>query len=517
MTPRETIAILDFGSQYSQLIARRSRDNHVYSVLLPPSTPADELRRMNLRGIILSGGPSSIYEPGAPRCDAGIFDLGVPVLAICYGMQLACGLLGGDVSAVSRREYGRVRLSIDRAEGVLAHLPESTSVWMSHGDSVSSVGPEFESLARTDNCPIAAVKHRTRPVYGVQFHPEVTHTPLGGQILRNFLYDVCGCSGDWKVANVVADLVEDVRARVGPADRVICGLSGGVDSSVVAALVQRAIGDRLDCIFVDNGLLRRKEAELVESTFHGHFGMKLRVADARERFLRELAGVSDPQQKRKIIGRVFIEVFRDEARKCGNSRFLAQGTIYPDVIESGHGPGGVTAMIKSHHNVGGLPAELGFDLVEPLRMLFKDEVRQLGEALGLPEDMLWRHPFPGPGLAVRIAADVTAERLEILRSADEILLEELHASGWYRRAAQAFAVLVPVASVGVMGDGRSYDGQNMIVIRLVETTDFMTADVVRIDWDVLLTAARRIKNEVRGVNRVTYDLSSKPPATIEWQ
>jgi GMP synthase (glutamine-hydrolysing) len=517
MKPREVIAILDFGSQYSQLIARRVRENHVYSELLAPSTPAQKILEIDARGMILSGGPASVYGEGAPRCDPGLFELGVPVLGICYGMQIACDSLGGHVEAGRAREYGRVRLRLRRAEGILSHLPPEISVWMSHGDVVTAVGDEFESLADTEHCPFAAVRHKRQPVFGVQFHPEVTHTPLGRQIIRNFIYEICGCAGDWKVANVIDAMVADIQQRVGPEGRVICGLSGGVDSGVVAALIHRAIGDRLVCIFVNNGLLRRKEEELVEATFQDHFGMQLRVADARARFLNALSGVSDPQEKRRIIGREFIEVFKQEAQAIEGARFLAQGTIYPDVIESGHGPTGHAAVIKSHHNVGALPKELGFELIEPLRTLFKDEVRQVGEALGLPEDVVWRHPFPGPGLAVRIAGAVTPERLELLRSADEILLEELTAAGWYRKVAQAFAVLVPVASVGVMGDDRSYEGQHLVVLRLVESTDFMTADWVHIDYDVLGTVSNRIINEVPGVNRVTYDVSSKPPSTIEWE
>ena len=517
MKPRETIAILDFGSQYSQLIARRVRENHVYSELLAPQTDPARLRAMGVRGVILSGGPASVYESEAPTCDPGIFELGIPVLGICYGMHTACRILGGDVAAGEAREYGRVRLHVQRAEGVLAHLPADISVWMSHGDVVTSVADCFESLAQTPDCPIAAVRHRTRPVFGVQFHPEVTHTPQGSQIIRNFLYDVCGCRGDWRVDDVIETTVASIREQVGSTDRVICGLSGGVDSSVVAALVHRAIGDRLVCVFVDNGLVRRREAELVNATFHGHFGIQLRVADAVERFLSRLAGVLDPQEKRKIIGHEFIEVFKDEAAQIADARFLAQGTIYPDVIESGHGPTGHAAVIKSHHNVGALPAELGFELVEPLRLLFKDEVRQVGLALGLPEDLVWRHPFPGPGLAVRIAGEITPERLELLRSADEILLEEITVAGWYPKIAQAFAVLVPVASVGVMGDGRSYEGQSLIVLRMVESSDFMTADWVHIDYEVLARISNRIINEVPGVNRVAYDVSSKPPSTIEWQ
>jgi GMP synthase (glutamine-hydrolysing) len=517
MENRETIAILDFGSQYSQLIARRVRENHVYSELLAPSVAPDELRRRGVRGIILSGGPRSVYEEGAPTCDPGIFDLGVPVLGICYGMQLMCRTLGGDVQAGKTREYGRVRLQVRRREGVLGHVPAQTSVWMSHGDVVMAVADCFEPLAVTEACPVAAVRHKSRPMFGVQFHPEVTHTPNGDQMLRNFVYDICHCRGDWRVQNVIEDSVAAIREQVGPNDRVICGLSGGVDSSVTAALVHRAIGDRLINIFVDNGLCRHREAELVELTFHDHFGMELRIADARERFLSKLAGVLDPQEKRKIIGHEFIAVFKEQADQIQGARFLAQGTIYPDVIESGHGHAGHAAVIKSHHNVGGLPEELGFELVEPLRLLFKDEVRLVGEALGLPENLVWRHPFPGPGLAVRIAGEINEQRLEILRAADEILLEELHAAGWYRKVAQGFAVLVPVASVGVMGDGRSYEGQNLCVVRLVESKDFMTADWVRIDHGVLATVSNRIINEVAGINRVAYDVSSKPPSTIEWQ
>lgn len=517
MASRQTIAILDFGGQTAQLIARRVRENHVYCELLPPDTPPGELRDLGVCGLILSGGPASVYDAGAPQCDAHLLELGVPVLGICYGMQALCRLLGCRVAAAPTREFGRARLHVTRPEGILASLPAETTVWMSHGDSVLDVGDAFESLASTAACPFAAVRHRSRPYFGVQFHPEVTHTPLGSRILRNFLYNVCGCTGDWQTPAAIEDAIERVRAQVGPEARVICGLSGGVDSSVTAALVQRAVGERLTCIFVDNGLLRENEAHLVEETFGQHFGMRLRVADARREFLAALAGVTDPQQKRTLIGHEFIAAFKREARQIEGVRFLAQGTIYPDVIESGHGRAGHSAVIKTHHNVGGLPSELGFELIEPLRMMFKDEVRYVGEALGLPEDLVWRHPFPGPGLAVRIAGEVTEARLNLLRACDEILLEELTAAGWYRRVAQAFAVLLPVESVAVKGDGRSYEGSHVVALRIVESNDFMTADWVHVDPALLGAVSTRILNEVAAVNRVVYDISSKPPATIEWQ
>ncbi len=512
-----TIVILDFGGQYAQLIARRVRENQVHSVIVRPDVSAEELRATNAVGLIFSGGPASVYDSNAPKCRKEVLETGLPILGICYGLQLACDMLGGKVKPGAAREFGRAHLDVIRQDTLLAHVPERTTVWMSHGDVVKEISSDFLSLAQTPNCPIAAVKHRSRPIYGVQFHPEVTHTPCGGQIIRNFLYEICGCKGDWQIGNVIKDSVEAIRIRVGPTARVICGLSGGVDSSVAAALVHEAIGDRLTCIFVDNGLMRTGEADMVESTFRRHFKIDLRVVDASDRFLKRLEGVADPQDKRRIIGHEFIEVFRAEAKQFKDARFLCQGTLYPDVIESGHSVGGQAANIKLHHNVGGLPAELGFELVEPLRDLFKDEVRRVGEHLGLPEEIVWRHPFPGPGLAVRIIGPVTRARLALVRAADDILIEEIRAAGWYNKIAQAFVVLAPVSTVGVMGDGRSYGDQHVIAIRLVETTDFMTADWVHIDYELLGRVSNRIINEVRGINRVVYDVSSKPPATIEWE
>src|SRR4051812_14604020 len=510
----EVIPILDFGSQYAQLIARRVREKGVYSELVRPDISIADLKKLNPKGLILSGGPSSVYEPNAPRCDPKIFDLGVPILGICYGMQIGAQILGGQVKAAKAREYGRAKLKVTTNDALVRGLPEETTVWMSHGDQVHELPEQFVALATTPTCPYAAARHKTRPFYGVQFHPEVTHTPRGEQLFQNFLYEICHCSGKWTMGNFVEQTIATIRKQVG-GGKVICGLSGGVDSSVLAALLHRAIGNQLTCIFVDNGLLRKNERETVESTFKDHFKIDLRVVDASREFLSALKGVTDPQEKRKIIGRIFIDVFKREAASIKGAKFLAQGTLYPDVIESGHGHAGTAANIKLHHNVGGLPAELGFELVEPLRDLFKDEVRKLGALLGLPEHLVWRHPFPGPGLAVRCVGEITEEKLSILRDADEIFLEEIIAENLYRSTAQTFAAILPVRAVGVMGDGRSY--QHVIALRSVDTSDFMTADWSRIPYDVLARVSNRIVNEVRGISRVVYDITSKPPGTIEWE
>ena len=511
---KELILIFDFGSQFAQLIARRVRELNVFCQIVRHDLPAARVAELKPRGLIFSGGPNSVYEPGAPHCDPKLFDLGVPVLGICYGQQLACQYLGGEVRPHSKREFGRAKLHVPETSGLFVGVPEESVVWMSHGDQVVLSNNDFIALASTETCPVAAVRHMQRPVYGLQFHPEVAHTEHGGKILRNFLYEICGCRGTWKMSAFIDRTVVELKQRIG-GKRVICGLSGGVDSSVTAALLKRAIGSQVACIFVDNGLLRRNELEAVKRTFQGAFGVELHAVDASKRFLNALAGISDPQQKRTIIGHVFIDVFRDEAKTIENAAFLAQGTLYPDVIESGGAADGPAATIKTHHNVGGLPKELGFELIEPLRDLFKDEVRRLGLELGLPEQLVWRHPFPGPGLAVRCLGAVSAERLTVLREADAVFLDELKASGWYRKTSQAFAVLLPVQSVGVMGDGRTYE--NVVALRAVQTDDFMTADWSRLPEGLLAKVATRIINEVSGVNRVVYDISSKPPATIEWE
>lgn len=519
---RETIAILDFGSQYSRLIARRVRECRIYCELLPARTTLEELRRLNVRGVILSGGPKSVYDVDAPACDQAILESGLPVLGICYGMQLLAHQLGGQVAAASgRQEYGAAELDLlppaleDReifhglglAEGSRLHA------WMSHGDSVATLPPGFVCLASTPNTPIAAMAH-PRGLVGLQFHPEVTHTPQGTTILQNFLYDICGCQPTWTAGAFIEEAVEKMRAQVGDG-QVICGLSGGVDSAVAAVLVHRAVGDQLTCIFVDTGCLRAGEPEQVIETFRQHLHIPLVAVDARERFLKRLAGVVDPEEKRRIIGDEFVRVFEEEAEKLGQVDFLAQGTLYPDVIESTSHDASAAVRIKTHHNVGGLPERMALRLVEPLRYLFKDEVREVGRELGLPEEWVWRHPFPGPGLAIRVIGEVTEERLRTLRRADAIVLEEVRRAGLYRALGQVFAVLTPLQSVGVMGDDRTY--AHVVAVRAVTTGDFMTADWARLPHEVLASLANRIVNEVAGVNRVVYDITSKPPATIEWE
>ena len=510
----QRVVVLDFGSQYAQLIARRVREHNVFCQIVRHDLTAERIAELRPSGIILSGGPASVYEPGAPRCDRKLFELGIPVLGICYGMQLACEAMGGKVASTPSREYGRASCTIQKHEGLFEGFPDEMEVWMSHGDQVSSISDEFEPLAQTGTCPYAAIRHRSLPVYGMQFHPEVTHTPLGGRLLENFLRRICGCSGTWRLGDFAEAAVTSIRERVGTA-RVICGLSGGVDSSVVAALLYKAIGPQLSCILIDNGLLRKNEQATVIDEFSNHFRTDLHVVQAEERFLAALAGISEPQEKRRRIGHAFIECFKEEATKIEDAHFLAQGTLYPDVIESGSDPDGPAATIKLHHNVGGLPDELGFELIEPLRDLFKDEVRRLGLELGLPEQLVWRHPFPGPGLAVRCLGEVTREKLAVLREADAIVVEEIERAGLYRKTSQAFAVLLPVQSVGVMGDARTYD--NVVAIRCVNSDDFMTADWSHLPYDLLSRMSTRIINQVQGVNRVCYDISSKPPATIEWE
>ncbi|MGB7211490.1 MAG: glutamine-hydrolyzing GMP synthase [Gemmatimonadales bacterium] len=513
----DRILIIDYGSQFTQLIARRVREAHVYCEIHPPTRSVEWIREWAPKGIIWSGGPNSVYDADSPKADAALLDLGIPILGLCYGMQLMAHLAGAKVVGASAREYGRAAVTIRGGKLFQGFTPgEETPVWMSHGDHVDAPPPGFVATASSANSPVAAFEHAKKPLHAVQFHPEVAHTARGGEIIDNFLFGVCGCAPSWTPGHFIETEIAKVRAMVPATSRVICGLSGGVDSSVAAALVHRAIGDRLTCIFVDHGLLRLHEREQVEKTFRAHLGIDLRVVDASGRFLTRLAGVSDPEQKRKIIGHEFIDVFSDEARQVGTDvGFLVQGTLYPDVIESVSPKGGPSVTIKTHHNVGGLPEDLPFTLIEPLRELFKDEVRQVGRELGLPEEMVGRHPFPGPGLAIRILGDVTQEQLDILRKADHIYTEEIRSAGVYDDIWQAFAVLLPIRSVGVVGDFRSYD--QVVGLRAVTSRDGMTADWFPFPPEVMARISTRISNEVRGVNRVVYDVSSKPPATIEWE
>ena len=523
----QTIAVLDYGSQYSQLICRRVREVNVYAELVSWDRADEVLPRLNPQGVILSGGPNSVYDAGAPALPDAVLASNVPVLGLCYGLQLLAHSLGGQVAPASEREYGRAEVHITGTRAgaespLFAGLPPALTVWMSHGDRVERLPDGFLSVANSSNSPLAAIADEARRLYGLQFHPEVVHTEHGRDILANFVKGICGCRGDWTAGNFIQESVERIRAQVGPEGHVICGLSGGVDSAVAATLVHRAIGDRLACVFVDHGLLRQGEPEQVIDTFERHQGMRLIAVDAKEEFLSDLAGITDPEHKRKLIGNRFVRVFESEAARLAVAwgvdapAFLAQGTLYPDVIESASNDETRNARtIKTHHNVGGLPADMIFQLIEPLRMLFKDEVRTVGEALGLPEEIVWRHPFPGPGLAIRCLGEVTWERLETLRHADTIFLGELRVAGFYRQTSQVFGVLLPVRTVGVMGDGRTY--ANALALRAVTTDDFMTADWARLPYDLLARISNRIVNEVPGINRVVYDISSKPPATIEWE
>ncbi|MEQ8237199.1 MAG: glutamine-hydrolyzing GMP synthase [Syntrophomonadaceae bacterium] len=508
---KEVVLVLDFGGQYNQLIARRVRELHVYSEMVPFDIPMDELLAKHPAAIILTGGPASVHVEDAPACDPRIFSLGIPVLGICYGMQLMAQELGGEVKASELKEYGRTQLDIIGEDLIFQGIGRPTQVWMSHGDSICSIPSDFQVTASTANCPIAAMCAPDRQLYGVQFHPEVRHTLEGQQILKNFLFEVAHLKGDWDLSDYIAQTIQEIRGQVGD-KKVLCGLSGGVDSSVAATLVHRAVGDQLTCVYVDNGLMRKGETEQLVETFDKQEHIKLMVVDARERFLSKLAGITDPEQKRKIIGEEFIRVFEAEAKKLGEIDYLVQGTIYPDVVESGTS---TAHTIKSHHNVGGLPEDMQFELVEPLRLLFKDEVRVIGEKLGIAEDIVWRQPFPGPGLGVRVLEEVTPEKVKILQEADFIVREEIKKAGLDRDIWQAFAVLPPIRSVGVMGDARTY--AYPIIIRAVVSDDAMTAEWAQLPYELLDIMARRIVNEVRGVNRVVYDITSKPPGTIEWE
>lgn len=512
MQSNDRILILDFGSQYTQVIARRIRECQVYSEILPYHTPASKILALKPKGIILSGGPASVYAKKAPQPDKRIFELGLPTLGICYGMQLLAHHLGGQVQKSDHREYGRGVLDIQTDCDLFKGLPKKLDIWNSHGDKVTKLPKGFKTVATTDNSPFAVIQNGQS--YGMQFHPEVAHTPRGKDILKNFVFQVCGCQPSWTMESFIDKTIADIREQVGR-ERVILGLSGGVDSSVAAALIHRAIGSQLVCILVDNGLMRAKEVDSVKRIFANGLGLKLKVVDASGRFLTKLKGVSDPEKKRKIIGAEFIRVFEAATKSVGKAKFLGQGTLYPDIIESVAIDGNPAALIKSHHNVGGLPKNMKFKLVEPLKELFKDEVRAVGEALGLPREMVWRQPFPGPGLAVRCLGPIDKAKLDILRNADAVVVDEMKQSGWYYKVWQSFAVLLPVRSVGVMGDERTYDFT--VALRIVESQDAMTADWAKMPYEVLGRISTRIINEVKGVNRVCYDISSKPPATIEWE
>ncbi|MFC1516135.1 glutamine-hydrolyzing GMP synthase [Thermodesulfobacteriota bacterium] len=508
------ILIVDFGSQYNQLIARRVRECHVYCQIVPNDVDLDYITDLKPEGIILSGGPASIYEKESPTMDKAILELGIPVLGICYGMQFMIHALGGVVRKAAKREYGFAKLTVKRRENIFSGVDRTTDCWMSHGDSIEKLPAGFTITAFTSNTRVAAATHRKKNLYGLQFHPEVEHTPKGKFMLRNFLFDVCGCKHSWTMKSFAKESIAQIRDSVG-GKKIILGLSGGVDSSVTALLIHRAVGNNLTCIFVDNGLLRKDEAQKLKKTLKKELNIKIRFVSAKTKFLTALAGVTEPERKRKIIGRIFMDVFEAEAKKIKDADFLAQGTLYPDIIESQSAFGGPTSVIKSHHNVGGLPSKMKLKLVEPLRYLFKDEVRRLGKEIGLPDELIWRQPFPGPGLAIRIIGEISRKRLSILREVDDLLLEEIKNSGYYRRLWQSFAVLLPVKSVGVMGDKRTYE--NIVAVRAVTSKDAMTADWAKLPHKLLGKISNRIINEVSGVNRVVYDISSKPPSTIEWE
>jgi GMP synthase (glutamine-hydrolysing) len=508
------IVIIDFGSQFNQLIARRVRECRVYCQIEPPTVTVEEIRALAPEGIILSGGPASIYEKNSPRVDAGIFNLGIPVLGICYGMHFMVDALGGKVKKAAKREYGFASLAAKAQQDLFTGIGSETVTWMSHGDSIESLPKGFSITASTANTPMAAMANLQKKFFGVQFHPEVEHTVKGRRMIRNFLFEICGCKPSWTMKSFARDTIAQIRETVG-GKKVILGLSGGVDSSVTALLIHQAIGKHLTCIFVDNGLLRKDEATQLKQKLKSHLDINIRFVNAASRFIKALSKVSDPERKRKIIGKIFMDVFEAEAKKIKDADFLAQGTLYPDIIESRSAFGGPTAVIKSHHNVGGLPKKMKLKLVEPLKYLFKDEVRKLGKTLGLDEDLVWRQPFPGPGLAIRVIGEITKQRLDVLRNVDAVLQEEIRSSGYYRKVWQSFAVLLPIKSVGIMGDGRTYE--NIVAIRAVTSKDAMTADWAKLPHKLLGTISNRIINEVRGVNRVVYDISSKPPSTIEWE